>query len=701
MKLRFALIVALAAAPAVSGCATPRTSPLNDPNNLYEYPTIDNTLIAATFSGGGMRATALAYGALKALKETTKKSEKESLLIDEVDFVSSVSGGSVIAAYWALKGTDGFENLKEHFLLKNVQSELIMTAVNPLTWLQLSMPSYSRIDLFRDYMEEELFKGATYKTLINDNKDSTRSNRPYLILNTTDMETGKVFSFTPDMFNFLCADLTKFKLADAVAASAAYPVLLTGLTIKNYRRGQEEDQSVALQQCREVFSSYGQGQEGSRAPELEDLEKLKQRLATAKRKTQDLELALAMATAAVKTTTEALNAATDEVGTAKKKEQDLELALEKAKKAVGTTTQALATATAKVKTTTEALATAPEETETTKRQDQALELALEEAKEAIKTTTEALNAAAEEAGTAKKKEQDLELALATATVEIKTTLQALTTAAATVGTKTQALKRATAEVKTTTRALAMAAEELGTAKKKEQDLELALEEAKKQVGNLTLQKLWLTLSRALSAQPHDYNETQYVQLLDGGIADNLGLTSLMQLLDHLKKPNKDQPKYIVVIVVNARADPENDYGKHDTPPYFIDTFFATIRAAIDSTSFVLIEQLEQLREALKLSNRESEMFIVDVSLDSINNDSCRRQFQKIDTSWSLNGQEVNALIDIGRALVFDSDKYKKFMKELGYEPSKTPVKTVYQLCRELNERSVVDTKRSNLHRSSP
>ena len=344
---------------------------------------------------------------------------------------------------------------------------------------------------------------------------------------------------------------------------------------------------------------------------------------------------------------------------------------------------------------------AAEEIGKAKKQDQALELALEEAKEAIKTTTEALNAAAEEAGTAKKKEQDLELALATATVEIKTTLQALTTAAATVGTKTQALKRATAEVKTTTRALAMAAEELGTAKKKEQDLELALEEAKKQVGNLTLQKLWLTLSRALSAQPHDYNETQYVQLLDGGIADNLGLTSLMQLLDHLKKPNKDQPKYIVVIVVNARADPENDYGKHDTPPYFIDTFFATIRAAIDSTSFVLIEQLEQLREALKLSNRESEMFIVDVSLDSINNDSCRRQFQKIDTSWSLNGQEVNALIDIGRALVFDSDKYKKFMKELGYEPSKTPVKTVYQLCRELNERSVVDTKRSNLHRSSP
>ena len=230
MKLHFALIVALAGAVVVSGCAPTRTLPLkgltlNGLTNGYRYNHLkDDTLIAATFSGGGMRAAALAYGALTALKET-KKLENGRELIDEVDLVSSVSGGSVTAAYWALKGPDGLKNLEERFLRKNVERQLIIeTAVNPIKWLQLSMPSHSRIDIFRDYLKEELFernasgnlhsktgdwdyymawdyinnevsKGATYQNLMN---EDDKPKRPYLILNTTDMETGKVFSFTQD-----------------------------------------------------------------------------------------------------------------------------------------------------------------------------------------------------------------------------------------------------------------------------------------------------------------------------------------------------------------------------------------------------------------------------------------------------------------------------------------------------------------------
>ena len=237
LKFRRTLIVALAGIFALSGCAMPRTSLKQENASRYELSPIDNTFIAATFSGGGMRASALAYGALSALKKTTKKSEKGMSLIDEVDLVSSASGGSVTAAYWALKGPDGLNTLKEQFLSKDVQGQLVKTALNPVTWLQLSMPFYSyyRIDIFRDYIEEELFEGATYRTLINNNKDN--NNRPYLILNTTDMKTGKVFSFTQDMFDFLCADLTKFKLADAVAASAAYPGAFTALTVKKLQSG--------------------------------------------------------------------------------------------------------------------------------------------------------------------------------------------------------------------------------------------------------------------------------------------------------------------------------------------------------------------------------------------------------------------------------------------------------------------------------
>ena len=66
----------------------------------------DETFIALTFSGGGTRAAAFAYGAMEALR-ATKLADGRSLL-DEVDVISSVSGGSFAAAYYGLFGRSSF-----------------------------------------------------------------------------------------------------------------------------------------------------------------------------------------------------------------------------------------------------------------------------------------------------------------------------------------------------------------------------------------------------------------------------------------------------------------------------------------------------------------------------------------------------------------------------------------------------------------
>ena len=63
----------------------------------------DNTnslFVCLAFSGGGTRAAALSYGVLEKLEETriVWKGVEKSLL-DEVDCISSVSGGSFTAAY--------------------------------------------------------------------------------------------------------------------------------------------------------------------------------------------------------------------------------------------------------------------------------------------------------------------------------------------------------------------------------------------------------------------------------------------------------------------------------------------------------------------------------------------------------------------------------------------------------------------------
>lgn len=57
-----------------------------------------------TFSGGGSRAASLGYGVLEQFQNVSvRPTEKGSTLLQNIDIVYGVSGGSVLAAYFALE----------------------------------------------------------------------------------------------------------------------------------------------------------------------------------------------------------------------------------------------------------------------------------------------------------------------------------------------------------------------------------------------------------------------------------------------------------------------------------------------------------------------------------------------------------------------------------------------------------------------
>ena len=67
--------------------------------------TLVETIIGLSFSDGGTRAAAFAYGTIKELAAHEARSGGIGKpLIDDVAFVSGVSGGSVAAVYFALHG---------------------------------------------------------------------------------------------------------------------------------------------------------------------------------------------------------------------------------------------------------------------------------------------------------------------------------------------------------------------------------------------------------------------------------------------------------------------------------------------------------------------------------------------------------------------------------------------------------------------
>ena len=189
------------------------------------------TLLILAFSGGGTRAAAFSYGVLEELRRTQVGAAGAThSMLNEVDVISSVSGGSFTALAYALYGERLFDNYEQQFLKRDVEGELLKRLFNPLTWPQTLSSGFGRSELAEQYYEEILFHGATYADLIT-------KPTPTVIANATDIATGLRWSFMAANFDIICSDLNQMHLARAAAASSAVPVALSPVTINNYGGG--------------------------------------------------------------------------------------------------------------------------------------------------------------------------------------------------------------------------------------------------------------------------------------------------------------------------------------------------------------------------------------------------------------------------------------------------------------------------------
>jgi len=187
----------------------------------------DDLLVVLAISGGGMRAAALGYGALEELRRTeVMVNGVKRRLLDEVDVISAVSGGTLPATYYGLRGEKTFEEFEERVLLRNLERELALRILTPTNWFRLPYETFGNSDLFAELYDETVFDHATFG-------DLQRANGPFVIISGTDVTTGDRFNFTQDQFDAICADLSHVTLGRAVAASTALPPLLTPITLEN------------------------------------------------------------------------------------------------------------------------------------------------------------------------------------------------------------------------------------------------------------------------------------------------------------------------------------------------------------------------------------------------------------------------------------------------------------------------------------
>src|SRR5437867_712827 len=103
--------------------------------------------------------------------------------------------------------------------------------LNPRNWIRLLSPNFHRIDLAAEVYDTVLFDNRTFGDLL---KVQQQQSRPLIIANSTELELGARFEWTQDQFDPICSDLTPTHVSRAVAASSAFPVLLSPMVLNKY-----------------------------------------------------------------------------------------------------------------------------------------------------------------------------------------------------------------------------------------------------------------------------------------------------------------------------------------------------------------------------------------------------------------------------------------------------------------------------------
>lgn len=193
----------------------------------------DEKKIGLALSGGGYRAAAYHIGALRALHKLG--------VLDKVDVISSVSGGSIIAAYYALFD-GGYEKFEESFRQKIQKGVLTWSLVNLVAILAI-------VGLVSWFLGGWGFFGslvilwfAWYKVIpvsciiaweydklfFHGKKLSDLPKEPLVTINATDYPTVSQFTFSREMiYNYYYGKGAfyhdKFPVSKAVMASSCVP----------------------------------------------------------------------------------------------------------------------------------------------------------------------------------------------------------------------------------------------------------------------------------------------------------------------------------------------------------------------------------------------------------------------------------------------------------------------------------------------
>ena len=175
----------------------------------------------------------------------------------------------------------------------------------------------------------------------------------------------------------------------------------------------------------------------------------------------------------------------------------------------------------------------------------------------------------------------------------------------------------------------------------------------------------------------------YIHLVDGGVADNLGVRGLLEhtlneggIRSATRKLPKGMVRKLVLITVNAERDPSERIDETDKVPNMLQVvdamLFGTGARATQETLGLLDDIALQWKREVSLAAqdgqsafaKDAQIYVIPVNLRDAPGVSERTRLLQIPTAFSIPIDDVTRLIQAGRDVLLASPRFKELLQSL-------------------------------------
>jgi NTE family protein len=174
---------------------------------------------------------------------------------------------------------------------------------------------------------------------------------------------------------------------------------------------------------------------------------------------------------------------------------------------------------------------------------------------------------------------------------------------------------------------------------------------------------------------YDKDERKFIHFVDGGITDNMGLRAMSDVVTvsggaqaMMDKLQRKIPRRVVVLSVNASTVQHPDMDKTAVQPSMIASMNAMTSIQLHrynaSTVDSVRNYLGNWAEQLSTPEQKVKSYFIEVSFEGVTQPQLKLFLNKIPTSFKLEKDQVDALIDNGRSLLRASPEFQKLLKDI-------------------------------------